>query len=99
MGNADKGCALVTKLAALLNYLDTIYSELMKSGKIDSAEFFLKHRNEIDRLQNSPGKLKDVIGDLTTCRAMAQYADFSLKEEELLDAVVSSSSDYLHNTP
>lgn len=79
----------MSNLDNLLSSLEIIINELNKAGKSRSADFFSICYNEI---KNTGGKLtSDAINKLSTCRAMSQYANFSLKEERLLDIIVKNA--------
>ncbi|MBN6046608.1 hypothetical protein JYK13_21775 [Citrobacter sp. ku-bf4] len=72
------------KTKNLLNALDEIIIELKNNGKIQSANFFLLRYENIKNLNNHLESIKE----LSTCRAMAQYANFSIAEENKLDKIV-----------
>lgn len=82
----------MSKMSELLKSLSEISAELRKTGKIDSAEFFSSRERIIGDAGSAPRAVKDAVQELATCRAMAQYADFSLTEERLLDVVVSQAA-------
>ena len=73
----------------LLYSLEEITNELKKNGKYESASFFaIRH----DKIKNyGEEKTQEIIKELSACRAMSQYANFSLNEEMLLDAVVNNA--------
>lgn len=79
----------MNNLDDLLSSLEMIINELNKGGKSRTAGFFSVCYNEI---KDTEGELtNDAINKLSTCRAMAQYANFSLKEEMLLDMIVKNA--------
>jgi hypothetical protein len=79
-------------MSELLKSLGNISAELRKTRKIESAEFFAC-REKIIADVNAPSRaVEDAIREVATCRAMAQYVDFSLTEERLLEAVVSDAT-------
>lgn len=79
------------KIEILLNALDEMIVILNSSGKKESADFFsLKYSN----IKNSQNPLK-FIEELSKCRAMAQYANFSLVEENKLDSIIELTVDIL----
>lgn len=82
----------MSKMSELLKSLSNLSAELRKTGKIESAEFFSCRERIIEDRNSTPNAVKDAIRELTTCRAMAQYADFSLTEEGLLEIVVSDAT-------
>ncbi|EDV5312496.1 hypothetical protein RM843_001016 [Salmonella enterica] len=65
------------KTKNLLNALDEIIIELKNNGKKQSANFSLLRYENIKNLNNHLESIKE----LSTCRAMAQYANFSIAEE------------------
>ncbi|HEX4501525.1 MAG TPA: hypothetical protein VH187_10290 [Scandinavium sp.] len=72
------------KTERLLNALDEIIIELNKNGKKQSADFFSSRYFKIKDANNNLEPIKE----LATCRAMAQYADFSITEESKLDKII-----------
>ena len=82
----------MSEMSELLKSLSNVSAELRKTGKIESAEFFSCRQRIIEDGDSTSRAVKDAIRELTTCRAMAQYADFSLTEERLLEAVVSDAT-------
>ncbi|MGP3591500.1 hypothetical protein [Vagococcus sp. WN89Y] len=80
---------MVNNFKSLLLALESIVSELKRSGNNESASFFLLRYDELKR--HSDKIPQKIIEELTTCRAMSQYANFTLKEEELLDIVVDNA--------
>lgn len=82
--------ALVIKnINNLLFSLEKMISELNLSGKKESACFFFHHYDEI---RKHGDKIPcETISELSSCRAMSQYANFSLTEEKLLDNVVANA--------
>lgn len=70
----------------LLSVLDEMILEL-KNNKKQSTYFSLRH----DNIKNLTDYLES-IKELSTCRAMAQYANFSVTEEEKLDKIVESAT-------
>ncbi|MDX5631090.1 MULTISPECIES: hypothetical protein [unclassified Brenneria] len=74
---------------SLLLSLEKIITELNKNGKTQSASFFISRYEEI-KMKGSHVS-REVIKELSTCRAMSQYANFSIKEEKLLDNVVDDA--------
>lgn len=82
----------MSKMSELLKSLSEISAELRKTGKIESAEFFSSRGKIIGNPGSAPRAVKDAIQELVTCRAMAQYADFSLTEEHLLEMVVTDAT-------
>lgn len=72
------------KIESLLNVLNEIVIELKNNGKKQSADFFsLRHEN----IKNLNKHLES-IKELSTCRVMAQYANFSITEEKILGKIV-----------
>jgi len=80
---------LVKDLNNLIKALEKIISELNASGKVKSAAFFTIRYDEI--MENGDEFSIETIETLSTCRAMTQYANFSQKEEMLLDDVVDNA--------
>ena len=79
------------KIEYLLCALDEMVIELTKNGRKCSADFFsLKYRN----IKSSVNCLES-IKELSTSRSMAQYANFSIEEEEKLNEIVSLATDIL----
>jgi len=79
-------------MSELLKSLGEISAELRKTGKIESAEFFSSRGRIIGDASSAPRAVKDAIKELATCRAIAQYADFSMSEERLLETVVTDAT-------
>ncbi|MFY0403629.1 hypothetical protein V8Z79_03380 [Pantoea dispersa] len=79
----------------LLSSLEKLIAELKKTGKYQSALFF------IDRYNSIKGNVinYDAVKELSTCRAMAQYGDFTYKEEELLNGVVNNAIAVIKSNP
>ena len=73
----------------LIKSLEKIISELNASGKFKSAIFFTIRYDEIMKYGDRVSS--ETIETLSTCRAMSQYANFSQKEEMLLDDVVDNA--------
>ncbi|MDF7647055.1 hypothetical protein F3J38_13655 [Pantoea sp. Acro-805] len=73
----------------LIKSLEKIISELNASGKVKSAIFFTIRYDEIMKYGDKVSS--ETIEALSTCRAMSQYANFSQKEEMLLDDVVDNA--------
>lgn len=71
------------KTENLLNVLNEIIIEL-KNNKKTVCWFFSLRYNNIKKLNNH----LESIEELSTCRAMAQYANFSITEERKLDKIV-----------
>lgn len=86
-------------LPELLTSLDKTSAELRKTGKMDSAEFFVRRREIIADATSARNVVMGATKELTTCRAMAQYSDFSVAEEGLVDAVVSNAIAHLSRNP
>ncbi|MGH8780353.1 hypothetical protein [Paraburkholderia sp.] len=82
----------MNELATLLNSLDLLSPELRKTGKVESENFFAIRRGIVADRGGEIDKRKAAIKELTTCRAMAQHADFSVAEEALLENVVSDAT-------
>ncbi|OAT34696.1 hypothetical protein M975_0074 [Buttiauxella brennerae ATCC 51605] len=72
------------KTDKLLDALNELIIELQNNKKQQSADFFLLRHNNIQTLNNHMESIKE----LSTCRAMAQYGNFSAVEENNLDRVV-----------
>ncbi|WP_318363486.1 hypothetical protein [Enterobacter sp.] len=79
----------------LLNSLNELIAALNNSNKKSSADFFMLRYEAIKKSNNALESIKE----LSTCRAMAQYANFALAEESKLDTVVDCAIDILkkHN--
>ena len=73
----------------LIKSLEKIMSELNASGKVNSAIFFTVRYDEIMKCGDKVSV--ETIKTLSTCRAMSQYANFSQKEQMLLDEVVDNA--------
>lgn len=68
----------------LIICLERLELELRKSGKIDTADFFAKQSFVISQAM-SADELRDVLDQLRGSGAMAQYANFSYREDQLFD--------------
>ena len=73
----------------LIKSLEKIISELNSSRKVKSAIFFTVRYDEIMKCGDKVSV--ETIEILSTCRAMSQYANFSQKEQMLLDEVVDNA--------
>jgi hypothetical protein len=63
----------------LKNALEQIIFELNANGKHESANFF---QTRYDQIINFGDKIPfEVVESLSTCRAMSQYANFSLRKK------------------
>ncbi|WP_426727804.1 hypothetical protein [Enterobacter cloacae complex sp. 330C8] len=66
----------------LKNALEQVIFELNANGKHESANFF---QTRYDQIINFGDKIPfEVVESLSTCRAMSQYANFSLREEKAI---------------
>lgn len=79
----------MNSLSNLIKSLEKIISALNANGKKESALFFTVRYNEIIKYGDKVPS--EIIDTLSTCRAMSQYANFSLLEEALLDNVVNDA--------
>ncbi|ECG8592420.1 hypothetical protein FNI11_22305 [Salmonella enterica subsp. salamae] len=79
------------KTENLLNVLNEIIIELKSTGKKQSADFFSLRYDNIKSLNNH----LEAIEELSTCRAMAQYANFSITVGNKLDKIVSYATTIL----
>ncbi len=79
----------------LLSSLEKLIAELNKTGKHQSA-FFI-----IDRYNSIKGSVinYDAVKELSTCRAMAQYDDFTYEDEELLNCVINNAIAVIKSNP
>ena len=68
----------------LIICLDRLELELRKSGKIDTADFFSK-QSFVIRHTMSADELRDILDQLRASGAIAQYTNFSYKEDQLFD--------------
>lgn len=85
------------QLTALLTALEKLILALRKTGN-GSADFFSTKLAELTT--NTTGAIVDeALERLSTCRAMAQYGDFSFEQEALLEAVVNAAADCLAKRP
>ena len=80
-------------LDLLIHYLYSLSSELVKTGKKDTAMFFSERCNILENSGIDSSDAKDALKELTTCRAIAQYGNFSFKEEEILDKAIEEAID------
>ncbi|MCF8582139.1 hypothetical protein L2X67_20245 [Enterobacter ludwigii] len=79
----------MNRLNNLVNALQKIIFELNENGKTDSAIFF---QTRYDMIIKSGGKISfEVLEKLSSCMSMSQYANFSLRETQLLDSVVNNA--------
>ncbi|BDR55733.1 hypothetical protein [Xylocopilactobacillus apis] len=79
----------------LLGSLNVLVAALDKGGKTAPANFFSDKIKQIQSSCDDPGELDSVLQELTSCRAMAQYGDFSSSEEKCLDTVIDDSIAWL----
>ncbi|EMH4164436.1 hypothetical protein RJ498_003757 [Pluralibacter gergoviae] len=79
----------------LIKSLEKIISELNASRKVKSVIFFTVRYDEImkcgDKVSVETIETIETIETLSTCRAISQYANFSQKEQMLLDEVVDNA--------
>lgn len=73
------------KIDNLLSALDEMVIELKNGGKKSSADYFTLKYNILKTSDNH----LETIKELSTCRSMAQYANFSTAEENKLDKIVA----------
>ncbi|WP_338522063.1 hypothetical protein NUH87_17725 [Pseudomonas batumici] len=85
-------------LSTLLTALDTLIAQLQKSRN-ESAQFFIDKAAELKAASAGSGDAREALKRLSTCRAMAQYGNFSYTEENLLEAVVDAAADCLAALP
>lgn len=91
MGNKYNTGAMVMKTKKLLDALNEIIIELRSSGKKNAVDYFTLRYNNIKKSNNPLESIKE----LSTCRAMAQYAGFSITEENNLDKIVAYAVELL----
>ncbi|NWB96073.1 hypothetical protein HX882_09245 [Pseudomonas gingeri] len=82
-------------LTALLSALDTLIAQLQKSRN-ESADFFIGKAAELRAGSSGVG---EALERLSTCRAMAQYGNFSYTEESQLEVVVDAAAACLAALP
>lgn len=68
----------------LIILLERLELELRKSGKIDAADFFAKQSSSITQAV-SADELRGILDLLRCSGAMAQYVNFSYREDQLFD--------------
>jgi hypothetical protein len=78
----------------LTRALERLEAELLKSGKIETAEFFNKAITTVDSKIHQEN-LKEFLGQLCSSAAITQYADFSYSEDKLFDEVYEEAKKLL----
>lgn len=78
-------------LNSLLTTLDTLIAQLQKSSN-ESANFFIGKAAELRAASTGSSDIREALERLSTCRAMAQYGNFSCAEENLLEAVIDAAA-------
>lgn len=68
----------------LINSLAKLESELRKTGRDGTADFFEKSIVTI-KLETDANKLKQILEQICSSGAMSQYVNFSYREDELFD--------------
>ncbi|WP_248799115.1 hypothetical protein [Pseudomonas sp. MWU13-2105] len=81
-------------LTVLLTALDRLIAQLRKSRN-ESVPFFIDKAVEL----SAAGDVREALERLSTCRAMAQYGNFSDTEESRLEAVVDAATACLAALP
>ncbi|WP_191490220.1 hypothetical protein [Pseudomonas sp. FEN] len=81
-------------LNVLSTELDTLIAQLQKSRN-ESAQFFIDKAAELRAASDT----REALERLSTCRAMAQYGNFSHAEENQLEAVVDAAANCLAGLP
>lgn len=66
----------------LLKALKLFETELRDSGKIGTADYFLNHIDTIGT-ENNIARFQNCLEEICSAGAMSQYANFSIKEDEL----------------
>ncbi|MPQ65267.1 MULTISPECIES: hypothetical protein [unclassified Pseudomonas] len=74
--------------------LGTLIAQLQKSRN-ESAQFFIDKTAEL----RAAGDVREALEQLSTCRAMAQYGNFSYTEESQLEGVVDAADACLAALP
>ncbi|MGA8137599.1 MULTISPECIES: hypothetical protein [Pseudomonas] len=74
--------------------LGTLIAQLQKSRN-ESAQFFIDKAAEL----RAAGDVREALEQLSTCRAMAQYGNFSYTEESQLEGVVDAAAACLAALP
>lgn len=74
----------MVKREKLIDCLRNLELELRKSGKNETANFFEKAATTVGNESDSD-ILREFLRQLCSSRAMTQYANFSIAEEQLFD--------------
>ncbi len=64
--------------------------DLKKSGKQDTANFFMSINNKIENTNNRE-ELKEIFNQLMSSASIIQYGDFSFKQEEIFNKIFTES--------
>lgn len=83
----------------LLSSLSLLIDCLNKNNKKQSANFFIARLKNIVDSESDLIHIKSTLKELSTCRAMSQYAGFTLVEEALLNDVVDNALRIMKNNP
>ncbi|TKY81340.1 hypothetical protein R0L47_13035 [Pectobacterium polonicum] len=81
----------------LIVSLENLIVELNKSGKNETANFFVEKLRLLTCLELSVDDKIKIIEELSRCRAMAQYANFTYYEESVLDDLINIINFQLKN--
>ncbi|WP_320711957.1 hypothetical protein, partial [Enterobacter cloacae] len=79
----------MNRLNNLVNALQQIILELSANGKNESAAFFQTHYDMI--IKSGYTVSVEVLEILSNCMSMSQYANFSLRENQLLGNIVNNA--------
>jgi hypothetical protein len=77
----------------LENLLVELATDLQKSGKKDTAQFFLTTKDNLSNGKNITD-LKEILEQLMRSGAITQYGDFSFKQEALFDKIYEAAKVY-----
>ena len=74
----------------LKNLIMELVIDLKKSGKQDTANFFMSINNKIENTNNRE-ELKEIFNQLMSSASIIQYGDFSFKQEEIFNKIFTES--------
>lgn len=78
----------------LVGALEKLEQELRSTDRSGTADFFRRMISSVMAVDN-PVKLKELLSQLCSSGTIAQYADFSLKEELLFAAIYDEAEKLL----